>query len=57
MLTGVSLILSNTLQKNSDPEQAPPSAANVFLETRKRKPGRKYKTNTDVLERKFVSFI
>nr|XP_017228538.1 PREDICTED: uncharacterized protein LOC108203844 [Daucus carota subsp. sativus] len=34
------------------PDHAPPSDADVFLETRKRKPGREYKTNTKVLEKK-----
>ncbi|KAL6520000.1 hypothetical protein OROHE_017143 [Orobanche hederae] len=38
--------------KKCDPKQGAPSDANVFIETRKRKAGRKYKTNTVVLEKK-----
>ncbi|KAL6551373.1 hypothetical protein OROMI_021861 [Orobanche minor] len=38
--------------KKCDPKQGTPSDANVFVETRKQKAGRKYKTNTAVLEKK-----
>ncbi|KAL6521446.1 hypothetical protein OROGR_018015 [Orobanche gracilis] len=36
--------------KKCDPKQGTPSDANVFIETRKRKAGRKYKTNTVALD-------
>lgn len=47
--------VSNTCQKNKDPNNASPSDAKMFFKSRKRKPGRKYKSNPDEINKKLVS--
>lgn len=48
-------IFSDTCQKKKDPNLASPSDARMYLKSRKRKPGRNYKSTADVVQKRIVS--